>query len=231
MTNRILGMSLIILAAALIAGGPGEAVADEVEWDLFLYGGAATSSFVGTDARLLGEESRTGFVGGGGLFLRFYDEMGIEFGIRYAQKGSRGTILVQYSVPNFKNVPVAVGNAEFDIDYIEFPLVFAGVLEIGARSWIRAYGGPSINVLIKAHVTGTANGEPVDQDIDDVLRDVDYTGVVGATYKYGLSSFSLIADGRWVIGFRSINSDKDAFDIKTSTWNFTVGVGIPLFNG
>lgn len=197
-------------------------------WDLLATGGWSNGSLSGGRDKLLGTETRNGFTAGAAALLRVGDELGFEFAARYVQKGGTGTISETYSVPNFSNVTVEIGSASVELDYVQLDILIAGILDTSAKSYLRGYIGPSLGVLVKADVHGVVNGEPFDAEIKDKLKSVDWTPTVGASFHYDLGRVDAVVDGRFAMGISSIDDSGGDFDIKTRTWQVSLGVGIPL---
>lgn len=197
-------------------------------WDLAISGGWNNASLSGGDAKLMAQDPLNTFNVGVAFLLRADEEFGFEFGIRYSRKGGTGTIDSTFAIPNFKNVTASIGDAEVTLDYIEIPLLLAGILPTGKTSYLRGYAGPSLGILVSADAKGTMNGEPYESDISDVLNNIDFAIAVGGSFVYEFGSWSAMADGRYVIGFTSIDKSDLDTDIKTQTWEASLGVLIPL---
>ena len=199
-------------------------------WEAIVYAGATDAHFTGAQAKsFVGNDRRQGFAGGVSFFLRTDKEFGVETGIRYAQKGGGGTFLRTFAIPNFKNVTAEVGTGEFRFEYIEVPLLFAGILDIGSNSHVRGYVGPSLNFLIRANLKGTIEGQSLDENVTDQFSDFDLGGNVGVAYRYSWDRVNLHVDGRWMVSMRSIEADETADpDIKNNVWTISVGLGFML---
>lgn len=226
---------LLIAVAAALAGTPGTApaAAENPTWELVFYGGGVTASFTGSEAKdFVGDEYNEGFTGGLGLILRADEEIAVETGIRYVRKGGAGTFLRSFAIPNFTNVISEVGTGEFTLDYVEVPLLVAGVLDVGARSHVRGFAGIALGILVDTGLEGTIDDEPLDVELDGVFSDIDFSGVVGAAYRYAFESFALHIDGRWSRSLVSIEND-DTVDpkITNNVWALSLGVGLPLAYG
>jgi opacity protein-like surface antigen len=197
-------------------------------WDLLVTGGWSNGNLSGGRDKLLGTETRSGFTAGAAALLRANDELGFEFAARFVQKGGTGTILETYSVPNFSNVTTEIGQASVELDYVHFDILIAGILDTSMNSYLRGYIGPSLGVLVSANVHGVADGEPFDADMKDKLKSVDWTPTVGASFHYDFGSVSAAVDGRYSMGIFSIDDSGGDYDIKTRTWQISLGIGIPL---
>ena len=221
-------IAIVFVAAILATVVAGEAPADEARWDLFITGGWSRGMINDRDKLVANDQEVNGYTAGVAAQLRIYDEFAIEAGVRYTQKGGKGTIDSTFSVPNFANVTQPIGSATVELDYIELPLLFAFIWETSYDSYLRGYFGPSINWLVRSHVTGVSGGQPIDQDMDDVLSNAEWTVVVGASFNYNFDSWQALIDGRWVMGLSSIDDVSEDIAMRTETWEFSLGVGIPL---
>lgn len=195
------------------------------EWDMFFLGGYTSGRLTGGSDRLLGEDHKDGFAGGVGVQLRMQDAYAVEIEIGYTRKGGGGTIDSTFAVPNLKDVTKAVGEADVSLDYIRIPIVLAGIMDVTNSSYLRLYAGPCLNLLTRAHLTGTVEGKGVDQDIKGTLQSAEVSGLIGASYVYDLETWRLIVDANYSEGFSKVTN---AGDIKTRTFALEAGVGIPL---
>jgi opacity protein-like surface antigen len=195
------------------------------EWDMFFLGGYANGRLTGGSDRLLGQDHKDGFTGGVGVQLRLQDAYAVEIGLGYLRKGGGGTVDSTFAVPNLKDVTKAVGEADVSLDYIQIPIVLAGIMDLTNSSYLRLYAGPCLNLLTRAHLTGTVEGESVDQDIKSTMQSAEVTGLIGASYVYDLETWRLVFDANYQEGFSKVTN---AGDIKTRTFEIQAGVGIPL---
>jgi hypothetical protein len=209
--------------AALLAFGA-EARA-QAEWDGFLIGGYTKGSLKGGSEELLGNETEHGFHAGALFQLRLADSYGVAVAVRYTSKGGGGSIDSTFAVVNFANVTRAVGNADITLDYIEIPLTFVALIDATDNSYFRAYLGPSVDILVRAHLKGDVEGEPIDQDIKSTLQSVQLSGTVGAGFVYEFASWRLMLDAHY---WQGVTKAVQGADIKTRDFGAGIGVGIPL---
>jgi len=218
----------IALTAALVLAALASAPAHAQRWDLLVSGGWSNGNLSGGRDKLLGTETRNGFTAGVGALLRADDELGFEFAARYVQKGGTGTISETYAVPNFSNVTEEIGQATVAADYVQIDILIAGILDTSAKSYLRGYIGPSLGVLVKANADGVIDGEPFEQDMKDNFKSVDWTPTIGASFHYDVGAVALVLDGRFSMGISSIDDTAGDHDIKTRTWQVSLGAAIPL---
>ena len=223
-------MRLGVVCGVLLAVASPVAHAEEVTgWDAVLFGGMTQAKLTGSNQPFSGSDSRNAFAGGAGFMLRVNDELGFEFGLRYAQKGADGAVdLTDYSQDVNAGTERITGDGTTKLDFVELPVTVAGYLPTGQHAYLRGYVGMSLAVLTGASFEGTLQGKPADLDIKDNLEGVDLCWVVGASWTYELEKVSLWLDGRYVGGTRSIDKSNRDYDVKTSTREFALGVGIPL---
>ena len=220
---KLVPISLLILLAATAASAqvvqPGS--------DLVLFGGGASSSFTGSDKALLGDGTRTGTTAGLGYVLRVNPDFGFEVDVRMTQKGGEGTIdITDYTGAN--NGPTIVGEGTTRLTYLEIPLMLAVQLGISKSSHLRAYGGPSINILVSANFEGVIQGQEQKVDINEGIKGNEVGLALGGGWTYDAGKASLWVDGRWSFGLASISDTSKDRDIKNQSWEFALGVGVPL---
>jgi len=215
-----------VLALALVAAITVPLQA-QPRWDLLVTGGWSNGNLSGGRDKLLGTETRNGFTAGAAALLRS-DEIGFEFATRYVQKGGTGTISETYAVPNFSNVTTEIGSASVELDYVHIDILIAGIFDTSTKSYLRGYIGPSLGVLLSADVNGVVNDEPFEAEIKEKLKPVDWTPTVGASFHYDLGRVSAVVDGRFSMGISSIDDSGGDYNIKSRTWQVSLGIGIPL---
>jgi len=217
-----------VTLAALVSATAVAAAEVSTGWDFVAFGGGSRGYFSGNDKVLLGTESRNAYVVGLGVMFRPNPDFGFELDVRYAEKGGQGSVdVTDYSKPN--QGPNYVGSGTTKLGYVEIPIVMAGHLATGDRTYLRGYAGPSINVLTQAEFEGQLGGVPVSgYDIKDALQSIDYNIVIGASFVYDVQSVSFWVDGRWSIGLNSISDTAASHDIKNNSLEWVLGVGLPL---
>jgi opacity protein-like surface antigen len=198
------------------------------EWDLFAIGGFTRSTLTGGSDKLLGNEARSGFAGGIGLQLRMADYYGFELGLRYARTGGGGVIDSSFAIVATRRLTKPIGNADVNLDYVELPLTFLFLIDVNEASYFRAYIGPSLNILIRAHFSGVVDGQTVQENIKDSMQTSQVTILFGGSFVYNFKSFTAIADARYS---QSVTAMTTGPDIKSKVFAATLGIGIPLARG
>lgn len=174
----------------------------------------------------LGSQYVNGIMASVGADLRLDEDISIEFDVVYAQKGAQGTFTTPEDAP--LPIPVATFVGEASLDYIEFWMTFAASLEVTEKAALKGYLGVSLGNLLKAEATGTANGFPVEVDLEDFLRDVDWSGIVGAGFTYDLWSIDVFIDVIADIGFADISDLGVGETVHTRAFYTTAGLAMPL---
>jgi opacity protein-like surface antigen len=221
---KAIALTAVILAATAMTSAAEEA---QPGIDIVLFAGASHSSFSGADNTLLGDGGITGATGGLGLMLRVNPDFGFEVDVRFTQKGGEGQVdITDYTGAN--NGPTIIGQGKTELTYAEIPLLLTFQLPTGEKSFLRAFFGPSFDILMNANFNGVIEGEQQDINIEDGVSDFEYAVVVGAGWMYDAGPASLWLDGRWAIALSSVDDTARDRDINNQTWEFALGVGIPL---
>lgn len=217
---------VLILSAVLLP----QAAMAQPSWDLYLKGGWSSAGFMGGARDLTGQDGRNGFAGGIAAEFRSNENLGFEFGVWYAQKGSSGRISNELATTpgNPPRPPADVVEGDFDVDYLSFSILFALHEQIGDQWDIKGYFGPSLGNLLKGEFDGTVNGTPEKIDLEPNLSSIDYAVVLGAGVAYELQRVSLLLDIRGEFGLTNIDDRSADEDIRTRAVIVTAGVAIPL---
>ncbi len=192
-------------------------------WSLTARGGW---SHAGLSGDQWGGDYVNGIMGSIGAALRIDEDMSMEFDVAYTQKGAKG----RFEVPSDPPLPgpLIIFEGEASLDYVEFWTLFAAHFGVAERSAVKGYLGVSLGTLLKAEATGTANGYPVEVDLEDELSSVDWAGIVGAGFTYSLSNVTVFVDVMAEIGFANINDTDVESSLSTRAYYTIVGVTIPL---
>jgi len=218
--NRVTSAAVVVAALCVLVSVPAQA---QPYWNAWVEGGWTRATLNPTSKLLNDFSSINGFAGGVQAQVRLWDAFGLGIGVRYVQKGGKGEIDSTFSIPNYKNVTETIGSAEVTVDEIEIPIVFAYIFDVGANSWVRAYFGPNIGIILKAHLTGERDGQAIDDDIGSYVQNAEYAYMFGASYNYDMTKFSLLVDYRYTAGLSDVT---EGDDIKTQTNELLVGIGI-----
>ena len=113
-------------------------------------------------------------------------------------------------------------NIEYQLDYIQFPLMAKAYLIKG----LYVEAGPQFGFKINEEIDTAPNSDggdtPIDPD-DSYVKDVDFSGALGVGYKFD-NGFFLSA--RYTHGFSSIFKEDTIFedvDARNSVWQFGLG--------
>jgi hypothetical protein len=208
--RRVLAAAVLASAAILLAVGAADA-------QLGIRGGLNLSRFVGEDAAA---DGRSGLNLGASLPLLHVSAFSIVPEVYYAQKGG-----VERGVGGS-------GGLEYELSYIEVPVLAKLSLPIpGARS-IRAYvaGGPAFAWNLDCRVSSAAGadaaardcGEPF-QNIDTAMKSADrgavFSGGLDFTVR-GLGGLNL--DARLVRGLARLQDGRDA-DVRNQAFSLMLG--------
>lgn len=195
--------------------------------DIVLSGGTSSASFSGSDKTFLGEGSRNGGLAGVGFVLRVNPDYGFAADVRITQKGGEGEVdITDYTQAN--TGPTIVGEGTTSLTYVEIPLMFTMQLGVSQKSHLRAFGGPSFNILVSANFDGTIDGQEQNVDIKEGIKSFDYAIALGGGWVYDAGKASFWMDGRWVSSLTSIDDTGQERDIKNQSWEVALGVGFPL---
>jgi hypothetical protein len=225
MSRRLLAGAFIALSLLSLTL-PRNAAAQR--WQGRLYGGWSNADFYG-GSKLLGTEARDGFAAGAAAeYIREgEDNIGIELGIAYLEKGAKGTVEpneMDPEQPPFEST----FEGEAKLDYFEINLLFNFYLPIGDKTDIKLGIGPAFGMLTNAKLEGTVDGEPAEADIADYLNGVDFGVVLAAGLVYDLKKVSLLLEGRADFGALAIDNTSQEHDLKTQVSAVVLGVVIPF---
>lgn len=218
--NRVTSAAVVVAALCVMVAAPAQA---QPYWNVWLQGGWTNAKLNPADKLTDEWSSINGYTVGVESQVRLWDAFGLGLGVRYVQKGGQGTIDSTYSIPNYKNVTETIGSAELTVDMIEIPITFSYIFDVGAFSWVRAYFGPSIGIVVNSNVTGDRDGQPIDDDISSYIQNAEYCYMFGASFNYDLTRFSLMIDYRYVAGLSDLT---EGDDVKTQTNELAVGIGL-----
>lgn len=197
---RIAGVSLLLaLTVTSAAAAQGGT--------LGVRAGASVAT-LDTDAEsILDEENRTGLVAGV-FYNRSLGLLGYQVEVLYTSRGA-----------DFGD------GGSLDLTYIQIPALLRVNLPVGMLQ-----PGVFAGVAAALKVDCQAGDSESCDDIEGVeVNDVDVNGVVGADLKLSLVGVGLWLDGRYYTGLSDIGDfDAAVGDLKNRSWEFTVGLGIPL---
>jgi hypothetical protein len=147
--------------------------------------------------------TRTGMVLGGFVTFPLGQHAAIQPEGLFSQKGASGEELGV--------------KATIKLDYIEVPVLFVYSSAPPGGSGFQLFGGPSAAFKVNSKATATFEGESVDQEFDEEIKDFDFGVVFGAGVSFG--KFSV--NGRYNLGLTDINNDETE-PVKVRTRTFSV---------
>ena len=193
----------ILLCLAL--GGATPAMAQEAAVGVKAGINSANVKFEGDSANV-SFDRRTGFVGGLFVVVPAKGRVALQAEALFSQKGAK------------INESGATGKVE--LDYLDIPLLLR-VSSPAAPVSFHVFAGPSFGVRLRAHSTGTFEGQTSDEDISDQVKRGDVGLVAGAGLDFG----RLTIDGRETWGMSDINKENDP-ELKIKNRVFSVMVGV-----
>ena len=108
---------------------------------------------------------------------------------------------------------------------IEIPITFSYILDVGANSWVRAYMGPSINIIINSNVKGATSTQEVDQSLEGYIQTAEWAALFGVSYNYDFDKWAFLVDYRYVAGLTNL-TDSETEEVKTQTHELVIGLGL-----
>ena len=195
---------MCVLFALMTLAISASAAYAQVEWNLGIKGGVNIVSLKGDD--VVGVESNTAFIVGAAVMAQLNKNFGIEVDILYARKGAKSEFF----------------DVTFDLDYIEIPILAVGLLPVSETVDLMGFVGPAFSFNISADVDG--------EDIKDEVEGTDISAVFGAGAIFDIGSFKLTLEGRYTLGFVSIDKLEDD-DVKNSAISVMAGFMFPLGGG
>lgn len=182
------------------------ASAQDMPMRLGVIGGANFATLTGDDAG--DPDMKTGFDIGAlaqfplGMVLTFQPE------VHYSQKGA--------------SVEGPTGDdLETSLDYIDIPLLLRAGTALAEGLDVDLLLGPSIGILLNCE-------DPAGNDCSDETTSTDFGLVVGAGFSWAMGAGDLLLDGRFNMGFSSVDdSDADA-DINNQNIQVLVGYAFPF---
>ncbi len=175
-----------------------------------IKGGLASANLTGKDIDSV--KAKLGYTGGIALTLGG-NAICLQPEALYVQKGAKYDFMGE--------------DIEFKLDYIEIPILLRLNLSQGT-STPYIYGGPAFAFNISAKVSGTdSNGETVEEDIKDYVKDKDLGVVFGGGIDFG--QFTL--EARYTMGLQTIDQSQDneeEEEVKNATISVLVGFSFPM---
>jgi hypothetical protein len=170
----------------------------------------------GTDAL----ESRTGFDGGVFYGMPVNDRFGVRREARDVEKGAEGP----FPKPQHRDNHESVNKK----DYVELPVLVTATFPVKDQLEFEFFAGPTFAFNTKAELEVPEHNET--EDLGDVVESFEFGGAIGGGVEYKLSSFSIIADVRYSMGFSNIASEGEG-DTKNRGIGIMGGIQIPFGSG
>lgn len=216
--------STFVLFAALgltvaTAGG-----ADAQEVVLGAKGGINIADFSVDDEEATDTDTRTGVVGG--LFASF--GLGKVLAIRpevlWAGKGATALDVEGEGV-----------DLEFELDYVEVPVLLGARLASAGPVRPVLYAGPVVSFETSCEVEASVGGgEAEGVDCDDPEADAlerkstDFGVAFGGGLEVGSGPVVLVLDGRYTLGLVDIDDSMDATEVRNRALSLMAGIGIRI---
>jgi hypothetical protein len=134
---------------------------------------------------------------------------------------SLGEMLVLHLEPMFLQKGAEIDNVKVKASFIDVPVLIKYAFGSGqAKPYVMA--GPNIGFLLSAKAD--------DEDIDEVLKSLDFGVDFGAGVSFPMGNNSLFVEGRYALGLSNLNDDPDFPDgkIKTRGIQIFAGITFPL---
>jgi len=149
-----------------------------------------------------------------------------------------GTVSLQlegnYTEKGLKLAYGTTANGDLILTYLEVP----ALIRLSAPGKISpyVYGGAAAGIEMGCKVKGTAAGTAYDSDCssansasDTTRQKIDFVGVGGAGLQFALGGVSILVEGRYALGLRTIDKRSvGATDVRTRAISFLGGIAIPL---
>ncbi len=176
-----------------------------------VFGGVSFADLHGSekDDFAPGRSGRTGFLAGAMLDIPL-GIISIRPEVFYVQKG------VQFSDPTFA--------AEFDLDYIEIPVLLVVGIPAGGLK-VEFFAGPQVAFRTKCDISftdtgGTEQSLPCDDAVTGAeLESTDFGVIVGG----GVTISNFMVQAAFDYGLATVDAESDPFDIKTQAIYITAG--------
>ena len=165
--------------------------------------GVNLASFGGEDGDDL-DDGRTGFLVGGFAVVRLSPVLAFQPEVLYAQKGAGGSI----------SDGGGVESLEFQLSYLEAPLLLR--VDVPGGGAVRPFllAGPSIAINVGCEVEATFEGMTASVDCDEAdaaePETFDVGGLIGGGLEFPLGTRSLGLGVRYTFGFTDVLDGADA---------------------
>jgi hypothetical protein len=157
------------------------------------------------------------------------------FGIRletlYTMKGGKGEMSGTISDPSIGDVDFSA-DATLKLDYFEIPLLAVVSIPLSEKASFNIMAGPTFAFKVGAELAlelrAMGMSQEETEDIDELVKGTDVGAVLGAGVTIDAGTVDIIVEGRYGLGFSSIDDTSEDLDLKTRYISFTAGLGIPF---
>lgn len=177
------------------------------------------------------ESYRVGFVGGVFFMVHISDMFGIRLEALYAMKGGKGEMAGTISDDVYGDVAFNA-DATLRLDYFEIPLLAVVSVPLAERVSLNVMAGPTFafktgaELALELRAMGMSQEET--EDIDELVKGTDVGAVFGAGFTFNAGTVDIFVEGRYGLGFSSIDDTSEDLDLKTRYFSFMAGLGIPF---
>jgi hypothetical protein len=205
----------LIACTAALSFGTSSAAAQTIGFKL----GAAFSNMAVDDATTSGI---TGFSGGGHMRFGLGGRIGVQLELLSVTKGAN---LTGTGTQN---------NVDYRFEYVEIPVLVHVPLTAGMAFAPYVFGGAAVGIEVRCRVTPTGTTAGVERDCGDAgtgalnRRSPDLGLVGGGGLAFAMGPGSVIIEGRYTAGMRSINDDAAGRDMRHRTTSIMAGYELPL---
>ena len=197
--------NLLVVCALAVVLVAATSVMAQPQWSIGPKGGLTISSVYGDDSE--GSSAKLGFAFGGFVMAALNDNFGIQTEVSWVRKGL--------------TVDAGLVEIDWNLDYVEIPLLLVGMLPTGDLSKIMFYGGPAFAFNVGSDIEGI--------DAGDVTKGSDFGLAVGSGAIFDVGTVGILIDGRVTFGLTSWADEPTTDpDIKNYAFQFTAGVSVPL---
>lgn len=199
-------VALVLLAAPL------EAQENRVG----LVGGLTMATWGGDDVD--DPDGSLGYDVGAYLSWQVGDTWAFRPGVYYVQKGIEDSD--------------ASGEAELNLDYIEFPLLLEYRIPTEGALGVSLMGGPAAAFNLGCDLEGTSGGVSVTADCDDLgidVKSIDLGAMIGMGLRFAAGeSVGIVVEANYNYGLLSIDDSGGDADIKNRAFQVNAGVSFPV---
>ncbi|MDA3837414.1 MAG: porin family protein [Candidatus Delongbacteria bacterium] len=204
-----------------------------------IKGGLNYANFTGDDADVYNPESIKGMTLGGFLDFSLNKYLSVQIEANYLEKGSEGfeDFYESYESESYWHPGYYFKEKvifSYKLKYIELPILIKYHTMEFYKISPNLYCGLSaaVNIEAKMNVQDGGISEFLDvveeeQEINDLIRDVEYNAIFGLGFNYVINKFKIFLDLRYNIGLVEIYEENES-DFKNSAFTTIVGFGYIL---